>query len=72
MTPMSCLGVSMEQKPRVESERKWQRVLLKVSGEALAGDHTENIDPKVVKDKTGTPVSMLPTLALLGFRCKLV
>ena len=26
---------------------KWQRVLLKVSGEALAGDHTQNIDPKV-------------------------
>lgn len=25
---------------------RWQRVLLKVSGEALAGDHTENIDPK--------------------------
>lgn len=27
---------------------RWQRVLLKVSGEALAGDHKENIDPKVV------------------------
>lgn len=26
---------------------KWQRVLLKVSGEALAGDHQQNIDPKV-------------------------
>ncbi|WVZ67275.1 hypothetical protein U9M48_016379 [Paspalum notatum var. saurae] len=26
---------------------RWQRVLLKVSGEALAGDHTENIDPKI-------------------------
>ncbi|CAA7405322.1 unnamed protein product [Spirodela intermedia] len=26
---------------------KWQRVLLKVSGEALAGDHKENIDPKI-------------------------
>ncbi|GAB2234808.1 hypothetical protein Drorol1_Dr00004074 [Drosera rotundifolia] len=26
---------------------KWQRVLLKVSGEALAGDHTQSIDPKV-------------------------
>ncbi|TVU36985.1 hypothetical protein EJB05_18947 [Eragrostis curvula] len=26
---------------------RWQRVLLKVSGEALAGDHTENIDPNV-------------------------
>lgn len=27
--------------------RKWQRVLLKVSGEALAGDNLQNIDPKV-------------------------
>ncbi|QHO19795.1 Phosphatidylinositol 4-phosphate 5-kinase [Arachis hypogaea] len=26
---------------------KWQRVLLKVSGEALAGDHSQNIDPKI-------------------------
>ncbi|KAA8531039.1 hypothetical protein F0562_005748 [Nyssa sinensis] len=26
---------------------KWHRVLLKVSGEALAGDQTQNIDPKV-------------------------
>lgn len=26
---------------------KWRRVLLKVSGEALAGDHAQNIDPKV-------------------------
>ncbi|XP_058179401.1 uridylate kinase PUMPKIN, chloroplastic-like [Rhododendron vialii] len=26
---------------------KWRRVLLKVSGEALAGDQTQNIDPKV-------------------------
>ncbi|KAI3745942.1 hypothetical protein L6452_08354 [Arctium lappa] len=26
---------------------KWQRVLLKVSGEAFAGDHEQNIDPKV-------------------------
>ncbi|OEL23965.1 Uridylate kinase [Dichanthelium oligosanthes] len=26
---------------------RWQRVLLKVSGEALAGDRTENIDPKI-------------------------
>ncbi|CAN1288748.1 Uridylate kinase PUMPKIN, chloroplastic [Linum perenne] len=26
---------------------KWQRVLLKVSGEALAGDHMQNIDPKI-------------------------
>ncbi|KZV29153.1 hypothetical protein F511_40942 [Dorcoceras hygrometricum] len=26
---------------------KWQRVLLKVSGEALAGDQTQTIDPKI-------------------------
>ncbi|XP_042438996.1 uridylate kinase-like [Zingiber officinale] len=26
---------------------RWQRVLLKVSGEALAGDHIQNIDPKI-------------------------
>ncbi|KAJ6835215.1 putative uridylate kinase [Iris pallida] len=26
---------------------RWKRVLLKVSGEALAGDNTQNIDPKV-------------------------
>lgn len=26
---------------------KWRRVLLKVSGEALAGDEQQNIDPKV-------------------------
>ncbi|XP_077230925.1 amino acid kinase family protein [Tasmannia lanceolata] len=26
---------------------RWRRVLLKVSGEALAGDHAQNIDPKV-------------------------
>ncbi|GMP25424.1 hypothetical protein CsSME_00002299 [Camellia sinensis var. sinensis] len=29
------------------SSYKWRRVLLKVSGEALAGDQTQNIDPKV-------------------------
>ncbi|KAJ0973339.1 hypothetical protein J5N97_021298 [Dioscorea zingiberensis] len=29
------------------TSHRWQRVLLKVSGEALAGDHKENIDPKI-------------------------
>lgn len=29
---------------------KWRRVLLKVSGEALAGDNTQNIDPKVTME----------------------
>ncbi|CAL5045825.1 unnamed protein product [Urochloa decumbens] len=32
---------------RLKKPYKWQRVLLKVSGEALAGDHAENIDPKI-------------------------
>ncbi|XP_062208185.1 uridylate kinase PUMPKIN, chloroplastic-like [Phragmites australis] len=35
-------GSSRSKKPY-----RWQRVLLKVSGEALAGDNTENIDPKI-------------------------
>ncbi|KAJ3683123.1 hypothetical protein LUZ60_013350 [Juncus effusus] len=47
MTPNSCLGVSMEENGRAKPSHKWQRVLLKVSGEALAGDRTENIDPKI-------------------------
>jgi uridylate kinase len=36
------------------SKPKWRRVLLKVSGEALAGDQTQNIDPKVC---SATPIS---------------
>ncbi|XP_024521272.1 uncharacterized protein LOC9644102 isoform X1 [Selaginella moellendorffii] len=30
-----------------KTKPRWQRVLLKVSGEALAGDGTQNIDPKL-------------------------
>ncbi|KAL7142038.1 hypothetical protein ABFS83_08G095600 [Erythranthe nasuta] len=47
--PRPPLGVTMNdnsssmQKPSY----KWRRVLLKVSGEALAGDQLQNIDPKV-------------------------
>lgn len=37
------LNDSSTHKPTI----KWRRVLLKVSGEALAGDQTQNIDPKV-------------------------
>ncbi|MQL75271.1 hypothetical protein Taro_007656 [Colocasia esculenta] len=37
----------MEETSMSKPTYKWRRVLLKVSGEALAGDHTENIDPKV-------------------------
>lgn len=37
----------LDEGSRSKKPYRWQRVLLKVSGEALAGDHTENIDPKV-------------------------
>ncbi len=30
------------------SSLRWRRVLLKVSGEALLGDGSQNIDPKVL------------------------
>ncbi|MQL93111.1 hypothetical protein Taro_025748, partial [Colocasia esculenta] len=40
------LKETMEETSMSKQAYKWQRVLLKVSGEALAGDHTENIDPK--------------------------
>lgn len=41
---MAPFGMQINEKPSY----KWRRVLLKVSGEALAGDHSQNIDPKVV------------------------
>ncbi|KAK8710026.1 hypothetical protein V6N13_145370 [Hibiscus sabdariffa] len=43
MSSMVRFGMQMNDKPSY----KWRRVLLKVSGEALAGDHTQNIDPKI-------------------------
>lgn len=44
MTPFGLInGEDSRHKPSY----KWRRVLLKVSGEALAGDNTQNIDPKV-------------------------
>ena len=43
------LSMIMEESPVPTRPYKWQRVLLKVSGEALAGDRQENIDPKVCK-----------------------
>lgn len=38
---------SLNENGTSRSPVKWQRVLLKVSGEALAGDGEQNIDPKV-------------------------
>lgn len=46
MVTMSPFGLLNDEGSMKRSYR-WQRVLLKVSGEALAGDRTQNIDPKV-------------------------
>ncbi|XVE83318.1 hypothetical protein DITRI_Ditri16bG0079200 [Diplodiscus trichospermus] len=43
MSSMAPFEMQMNEKPSY----KWRRVLLKVSGEALAGDHSQNIDPKI-------------------------
>ncbi|KAF4366328.1 hypothetical protein F8388_017482 [Cannabis sativa] len=47
MSSMSPFGVTMNEGGVSRSSHKWQRVLLKVSGEALAGDQAQNIDPKI-------------------------
>ncbi|KAB1210297.1 Uridylate kinase [Morella rubra] len=47
MSSMATFGLTMNEVGVSKPSYKWQRVLLKVSGEALAGDHTQNIDPKV-------------------------
>lgn len=47
-----------------QSSYKWRRVLLKVSGEALAGDEEQNIDPKVAYKRV--PVKYLVISLLLG------
>ncbi|XP_047327005.1 uridylate kinase [Impatiens glandulifera] len=44
---ISPFGVTMDEHVRTKPSYRWRRVLLKVSGEALAGDQTQNIDPKV-------------------------
>ncbi|KAF1887740.1 hypothetical protein Lal_00023747 [Lupinus albus] len=43
---MSSFQLSMNESSKPSSSR-WRRVLLKVSGEALAGDQLQNIDPKI-------------------------
>lgn len=47
MSSMSPFGVTLNDNGMSKPSYKWQRVLLKVSGDALAGDHTQNIDPKI-------------------------
>ncbi|XP_040369606.1 uridylate kinase isoform X2 [Rosa chinensis] len=50
MSSMTPFGVTMNEAGLSRPPYKWRRVLLKVSGEALAGDHTQNIDPKVTME----------------------
>ncbi|XP_057980194.1 uridylate kinase PUMPKIN, chloroplastic [Malania oleifera] len=47
VSSLTSLGIAMNEPGMSKSSYKWQRVLLKVSGEALAGDRTQNIDPKI-------------------------
>ncbi|KAM7275787.1 hypothetical protein ACFE04_017653 [Oxalis oulophora] len=47
VSSMSPLGAATEEGAMSKQSHRWQRVLLKVSGEALAGDQSQNIDPKV-------------------------
>ncbi|XP_042493653.1 uridylate kinase [Macadamia integrifolia] len=47
MSTVTPFGLKMDEAGMSKPSYKWQRVLLKVSGEALAGDQKQNIDPKV-------------------------
>ncbi|XP_010027690.2 uridylate kinase [Eucalyptus grandis] len=47
ISSLGPFGVSMRESSMAKPSFRWRRVLLKVSGEALAGDHAQNIDPKV-------------------------
>lgn len=44
---MPPFGVTLNDSSTQKPTYKWRRVLLKVSGEALAGDQAQNIDPKI-------------------------
>ncbi|PPD97426.1 hypothetical protein GOBAR_DD05542 [Gossypium barbadense] len=70
MSSMAPFGMQVNEKPSY----KWRRVLLKVSGEALAGDHSQNIDPKVTMaiarevssvTRLGIEASLKPLLSLI-------
>ncbi|GAV59396.1 AA_kinase domain-containing protein [Cephalotus follicularis] len=47
ISSMAPFGVTMNEAGMSKPSYKWRRVLLKVSGEALAGDNKQNIDPKI-------------------------
>lgn len=47
LSPIAPFGVTMTNNGTSKPSYRWRRVLLKVSGEALAGDQAQNIDPKI-------------------------
>lgn len=51
MSPIVPFRMPLNENGLAKPSFKWRRVLLKVSGEALAGDQTQTIDPKVGKEK---------------------
>lgn len=46
-SPMVPFSMPLNENGLAKPSLKWSRVLLKVSGEALAGDQTQTIDPKI-------------------------
>ncbi|CAN4123354.1 unnamed protein product [Withania somnifera] len=47
LSPIAPFGVTMTNNGTSKPSYRWRRVLLKVSGEALAGDQAQTIDPKI-------------------------
>ncbi|KAL3528038.1 hypothetical protein ACH5RR_012694 [Cinchona calisaya] len=47
ISSMAPFNMTLKENSSPQSSYKWRRILLKVSGEALAGDQAQNIDPKV-------------------------
>ncbi|XP_043696001.1 uridylate kinase [Telopea speciosissima] len=47
ISTVTPFGLTLDEAGMSKPSYKWQRVLLKVSGEALAGDQKQNIDPKI-------------------------
>ncbi|XP_019177258.1 PREDICTED: uncharacterized protein LOC109172545 [Ipomoea nil] len=65
---MAPFGVGMDDDAMSKPSFKWRRVLLKVSGEALAGDQSQNIDPKI----TMAIAREVATVTRLGFEVAIV
>ncbi|KAM7523537.1 hypothetical protein LguiA_013439 [Lonicera macranthoides] len=65
---MTPFGVTMNEDGMSKPSFKWRRVLLKVSGEALAGDQAQNIDPKVLM----AIAKEVATVARLGIEVAIV